>query len=68
MARPTRKPSLPRCCGRVVVVGVLCPCVLKKLKSYTLRVRLMVGHIPLEDGIGVRVPDPQQKNRIRCVA
>ena len=24
-----------------------------------LRVRLMVGHIPLEDGIGVRVPDPQ---------
>ncbi len=21
----------------------------------------MVGHIPLEDGIGVRVPDPQQK-------
>ena len=23
----------------------------------------MVGHIPLEDGIGVRVPDPQQKVR-----
>ena len=22
----------------------------------------MVGHIPLEDGIGVRVPDPQQRN------
>ena len=28
-----------------------------------LRVRLMVGHIPLEDGIGVRVPDPQQKTK-----
>ncbi len=24
-----------------------------------LRVRLMVGHMPLEHGIGVRVPDPQ---------
>ena len=24
-----------------------------------MRVRLMAGHIPLEDGIGVRVPDPQ---------
>jgi hypothetical protein len=26
-----------------------------------MRVRLMVGHLPLEQGIGVRVPDPQQK-------
>lgn len=25
----------------------------------TLGVRLMVGHCPLEAGIGVRVPDPQ---------
>ncbi len=30
------------------------------LSVQSLRVRLMVGHIPLEDGIGVRVPDPQQ--------
>ncbi len=27
---------------------------------YTLPVRLMVGHLPLEQGIGVRVPDRQQ--------
>lgn len=28
--------------------------------SIPLRVRLMVGHCPLEASIGVRVPDPQQ--------
>ena len=28
----------------------------------------MVGHIPLEDGIGVRVPDRQQSFKIRFFA
>ena len=34
----------------------------------SLRVRLMVGHMPLEHGIGVRVPDPQPSFRIRFFA
>ena len=29
-----------------------------------LRVRLMVGHLPLEQGIGVRVPDPQHQQHL----
>ena len=33
-----------------------------------LRVRLMVGHRPLEASIGVRVPDPQPSFRIRFFA
>ncbi len=32
---------------------------------YTLPVRLMVGHLPLEQGIGVRVPDRQLTNEVR---
>lgn len=33
-----------------------------------MRVRLMVGHIPLEDGIGVRVPDPQPNFKRRLIS
>gem|GEM_PF-6197505 len=31
----------------------------RPIDSDILPIRLMVGHIPLEDGIGVRVPDRQ---------
>lgn len=36
-------------------------------KVASLPVRLMVGHLPLEEGIGVRVPDRQQVQHGRAL-
>ena len=37
----------------------------RKIRRKKLPIRLMVGHIPLEDVIGVRVPDRQLTSETR---